>query len=342
MSPSNLISPEALVPRLGEQLVKMGLLSEAQLKQALEFQLKCAGEGQNRLLGQAIVEMGFLDRPTLDQAVTDQILSLRAALEDINRNLELRVQQRTMELEEALRRLSEINQLKANFVANVSHELRTPLTHVRGYLDLLYSEALGGLNAEQKKAVDVSLRSSLRLQSLIDDLILFSQTSRGEMTLTITGVDLGTVIKNVLDRIQPQVENHQLVLELNIAQALPPVQADQEKVGWVIAQLLDNAVKFSKPGGKVSLTVARNGENNSLVDITVADSGIGIPKDRLSEIFEPFHQLDGSPTRRYGGTGLGLALVLQIIEAHGSVIEISSEINKGTTVSFPLLITKDE
>lgn len=340
MSANTLISPEVLVPRLGEQLVKMGLLTEDQLKQALEYQRKCFNEGQRLLLGQAIVEMGFLDRPTLDRAVTDQILRLRAALEDANRNLELRVQQRTMELEEALRRLSEINQLKANFVANVSHELRTPLTHIRGYLDLLFTEALGDLNVDQKKALDVSLRSSLRLQGLIDDLILFSQASRGEMTLTIASVDVSKVIENVVARMKTRFEDNRIQLSVNVQPDLPQVQADQEKLNWVISQLLDNALKFTRPDGRVDLTVARDIDNDSLITITVADTGIGILKERISEIFEPFHQLDGSATRRYGGTGLGLTLVLQIIEAHGSLIDVRSEINKGTTVSFPLLIKK--
>src|SRR5689334_15402252 len=122
-----LISPEVLVPRLGEQLVKVGLLTEEQLKKALDYQRLRAAEGRPSLLGEAVIELGFIDRITLDRAITEQIIRLRAALEDANRNLEYRVQQRTAELEEALRKLSEINQLKANFIANVSHELRTPL-----------------------------------------------------------------------------------------------------------------------------------------------------------------------------------------------------------------------
>ena len=150
-----MISPELLVPRLGDQLVDMGLLSNEQLQQALAYQLNGMDKGQQLLLGQAIMELGFLDRATLDWAVTEQIMHLRTALEDANHNLELRVQQRTIELEEALRRLSESSQLKANIIANISHELRTPLTHVRGYLDLLYTESLGDLNSDQKKALGV-------------------------------------------------------------------------------------------------------------------------------------------------------------------------------------------
>lgn len=342
MSSNSLISPEVLIPRLGDQLVKAGLITDAQLKLALSYQRQCSSEGKPRLLGQALVEMGFIDRTTLDRAITELMLRLRAALEDANRNLEARVQQRTIELEEALRRLSETNQLKANFVANVSHELRTPLTHIRGYLDLLHTELLGPVNADQKKALDVSLRSANRLQSLIDDLILFSQASRGEMTLTLGPVELHQVVSKVITLIKPKADDHQIDLEVNVAAELPFVQADEEKLGWVISQLLDNAIKFSKPPGKVCLVVRKDVDNNNLVTITVTDTGIGIPPERIKEIFEPFHQLDGSATRRYGGTGLGLTLVRQIIEAHGSLIEVQSETDKGTTISFPLLISKAE
>jgi signal transduction histidine kinase len=342
MSSNSLISPEVLIPRLGDQLVKAGLITDEQLKQALDYQRKCSAEGKPRLLGQAVVEMGFIDRPTLDRAITELMLRLRAALEDANRNLEARVQQRTLELEEALRRLSEINQLKANFVANVSHELRTPLTHIRGYLDLLQTELLGPVNADQKKALDVSLRSVNRLQSLIDDLILFSQASRGEMTLTLGPVDLTLIASKVVALIKPKADDHQIELGVNVAADLPLVQADEEKLSWVISQLLDNAIKFSKSAGKVHLAVLKDADNNNLVTITVTDTGFGIPPERIKEIFEPFHQLDGSATRRYGGTGLGLALVRQIVEAHGSLIDVQSETDKGTTISFPLLISKAE
>jgi len=336
------ITPEVLIPRLGEQLVGMGLLTVEQLNQVLCYQRQCLDRGRQILLGQAIMELGFLDRPTLDQAVTEQIMRLRAALEDANHNLELRVQQRTMELEEALRRLSENNQLKANFVANISHELRTPLTHVRGYLDLLYTESLGELNPDQKKALGVSLQSSLRLQSLIDDLILFSQASRGQMTLSLGPVDLNKVTSNVLSRVKARADDHQLKLEILVESSLPMVQADEEKITWVVSQLLDNAIKFTNPGGMISLRIKKDPSAQNMVNVMVVDTGIGISQDRIKEIFEPFHQLDGSATRRYGGTGLGLTLVLQIIEAHGSVINVRSELDKGTIITFPLLISKAE
>ena len=339
---NNHIIPESLVPRLGEQLVEMELLTAEQLSQALGYQRQCVQRGRQIPLGQAIMELGFLDRPTLDQAVAEQILRLRSALEDANHNLELRVQQRTLELEEALRRLSDSNALKSNFVANISHELRTPLTHIRGYLDLLNAGSFGDMNPEQKRAVDLSLQGSLRLQSLIDDLILFSQSQHGQMTLAVAPVDLNKLARNMLVRYKKRAADNKLTLDVKIDPNLPTVQADEEKISWVIAQLLSNAIKFNKPGGKVSLVMVKDRAASNMVNIYVVDTGIGISKEHIKEIFEPFFQEDGSSTRRYGGTGLGLALVLQIVEAHGSIINVKSELNKGTTISFPLLITKAE
>lgn len=337
-----LISPEVLVPRLGDQLVEMGLLSYEQLIQVLEYQNRCSEQGRQLLLGQAIMELGYLDRATLDRAVTGQIQRFRTALEDANQHLELRVQQRTLELQEALLRLSENEKLKANIVANISHELRTPLLHILGYVDLLFNEALGPLTGEQRNALEVSLQAARHLQALIDNLILFSQSSRGAMTLSLKEVDLQTAISPLLERLKQRVADHNLLLDVKIDASLPIVNVDEEKILWVINQLLDNAIKFNQPGGKVFLYIIKNSSATNEVTVSVADTGIGIAPERIHEIFEPFHQLDGSTTRRYAGTGLGLTLVMQILAAHGSQINVKSEPGKGTLVTFPLQVAKAE
>jgi len=125
-------------------------------------------------------------------------------------------------------------------------------------------------------------------------------------------------------------------LNAMIDEDLPPVQADAQKIAWVLNQLVDNGVKFTPSNGRVVVNVQREGEN--LVIVSVTDTGIGIPSKHLDEIFEPFHQLDGSTTRRYGGTGLGLSLVRQIVEAHGSMLEVQSIEGRGSTFKFPLLV----
>jgi signal transduction histidine kinase len=329
------LTPEVLVPRLGEHLVQKGLIVEADLEKALAYQKKQQKAGQRCLLGDALVSLKLVDRSQLDHAVTEQIIQLRNALEDANRFLERRVKERTSELQDALHQLSEMSQMKANFVANISHELRTPLTHVKGYLELLATEALGSVNEEQKNALDVSRRAAGRLESLIESLILFSQADRGEMSLRLTPMDLNKVAGNILGYSRSKADDKSITLESEVPPDLPVVQADEEKISWAILQLLDNAIKFTASGGKVTLSF--HPESERLIMISVSDTGIGIPADKMEEIFEPFHQLDDSSTRRYGGTGLGLALVRDIISAHGSVIEVQSEVGKGSTFRFPLL-----
>lgn len=335
--PPPAISPETLVPRLGETLVKMGLLDEEQLRRVLNFQHARAAEGQPLLLGEAVVKLGLLNRPTLDRAVTEQILALRQALEDANHNLERRVEQRTAELQEALGRLSELNQLKADFISNVSHELRTPLTHLKGYVGLLGEGALGDLNQQQAEALDVCRRSTDRLQELIDDILVFSEASRGALTLQIEAVDLTQLAGAAARAAEHKARDRGIRLETDIAPGLPAVRADGPKIAWAVAQLLDNGIKYTGRGGTVSLSVQPETGSTGLVRLAVSDTGRGIPPERLEEIFEPFHQLDGSSTRRVGGTGLGLALVREIIQAHGSRIDVRSVVNSGTTFSFTLL-----
>ena len=334
------LTPEVLVPRLGEYLVHRGLITEADLRKALDHQLEKQRVGERLLLGQALMDLNLLTRKQIDQAVTEQIIQLRNALEDANRFLERRVAERTAELQDALRKLSELSQMKANFVANISHELRTPLTHVKGYLELLTTETLGPLSAEQKNALQISQRAAGRLESLIDNLILFSLAARGEMTLRLAPVNLNKVADEIISYSRTKAADRNVALTFNSRPDIPSVQADEEKISWAILQLIDNAIKFTPSGGQVTLSIEP--ESDTLIIVSVADTGIGIPASRMSEIFEPFHQLDASSTRKYGGTGLGLALVRDIVSAHGSAIEVESEEGKGTRFHFPLLaVTKN-
>lgn len=329
------LTPEMLIPRLGEYLVQKGLISEPELQRALDYQQEQVAKGNPSMLGQALMELNLLDRDALDQAITEQILQLRSALQSANRNLEQRVKERTAELNEALNRLSELSQMKANFVSNISHELRTPLTHIKGYIELLVSESLGGITEEQRHALSVSQRATTRLEGMIDDLIMFSLASRGEMSMKQEKTDIRRIVSLAVKSAMAKADERGVKIQTSIPDALPAAQADSEKIGWAINQLLDNAVKFTPSGGTVTVTLKKEGVN--LIQVTVADTGIGIPQDRMKEIFEPFHQLDGSSTRRYGGTGLGLSLVRQIVEAHGSLLDVKSVEGKGSTFKFPLL-----
>lgn len=330
------LTPEMLVPRMGEYLIRKGLISAENLQNALDYQQEAMAKGNSILLGQALIDLQLLDRAQLDQAVTEQIIQLRSALQTANRTLERRVEERTAELQKALERVSELSQLKANFVSNISHELRTPLTHIKGYIELLISESLGAITEEQRHALQVSQQSTGRLETLINDLIMFAMASRGELNIKQEDVDIERLAHLAVKSALTKAQERGVSLNTIIDENLPLVQADMQKIAWVLNQLVDNAVKFTPSNGRVVIGVKREGEN--LVIVSVTDTGIGIPSSHLDEIFEPFHQLDGSSTRRYGGTGLGLSLVRQIVEAHGSMLEVQSIEGRGSTFKIPLLV----
>lgn len=327
------LTPEILIPRLGDLLVEQGLITPSQLLDALENQRQKRLQGNSPLLGQIIVEMGLIDQNMLDQAITRQILQLQNNLIKANETLEQRVKKRTEELEIAYKKLSGLSVLKANFISNISHELRTPLTHIYGYVDLLLTNGLGELNPEQTSAMLVLKRASGRLEHLIEDLILFSTADTNKFTLDRKNFDLTPIILEVKEHFSENAKQKAIELLINQPEKNIYVNADKAKITWVINHLIDNAIKFSPTNGKISLQIE---SIPSGAKISVSDNGIGINPEKINEIFEPFHQLDGSSTRKQGGTGLGLSLAKKIIEAHGSTIEVESTPGKGSIFSFCL------
>jgi signal transduction histidine kinase len=327
------LTPEILVPRLGDYLLEKGFIRQEDLERALRVQKQKLEEGTPELLGKVLRDLKLIDSRILDQAITEQILQLHSALRQSNIQLEQRVKDRTQDLQNALEKLTELNQLKSNFIANISHELRTPLAHLKGYLDVLAEGGFGHLTPSQQNAVVILIRAELRLEHLIEDLIQFSLASKGQLALSILPVDLDQLITGCADLAARRAALSEIKLITSFPRKIPEVLGDEEKIRWVIEQLLDNALKFTPKGGTVEI---RTDVGEDRVAILVSDTGIGISQDDVEAIFEPFHQLDGSPTRRYGGTGLGLALCRRIIEAHSSSLEVDSELGRGSTFSFSL------
>lgn len=328
-----LIIQELNLPHFGEFLVHYGYLTAEKRDWALAHQKKLRAAGEDKRLGELLIETGLMTRDEIIKASIQQAQETYTQFRRAHQELQQRVAQRTAELQNALNRLTEVNQLKSNFVANVSHELRTPLSHILGYIDLL--GRLGPLNEEQLESVATIKKAAQHLKRLIDDVLSFASVERGNMVIEPEAVSAQSLVETVMQQPALTVAATKLKVETVVPPNLPSMLIDKDKITWVIAQLLDNAIKFTPEGGTVTLVFERVGE---VVQVKVTDTGIGIPPKQTAQLFEPFNQLDNSPTRRFGGTGLGLALVKRIIEAHGSKIFLQSKVGVGSTFSFTLPI----
>jgi len=204
----------------------------------------------------------------------------------------------------------------------------------------MVSESLGDVTEDQRHALEVSQKATVRLEVMIEDLIMFSMTSKGELTIKKESVDIQRLANLVINAANEKASDRDVTVHAVVEDGTSFVLADSQKIAWVLSQLLDNGIKFTPAGGRVVLGVKPEPDN--LVTLSITDTGIGIPASQIEEIFEPFHQLDDSSTRKYGGAGLGLSLVRQIVEAHGSILDVQSVEGHGTTFSFPLLISESQ
>lgn len=333
MTKKPLLKPEMLIPRLGDLLIDKELITHGALEFCLKKQGKMKSKGDTKLLGQILVEEGLIDEDTLNGVITEQILELRNALVIANQKLEERVRERTTELEVALSKLEELNQTKSRIIANLSHELLTPLNHIKGYLELLNTDSFGSLTREQSDAFKVIQKSYDKLEQLIGSLLQFSEAYQGQLSIKLSSISISDFINTPVLNTTPLAKERKITINVAIPDPPPRVMGDREKLSSVMNQLLDNAMKFTPPGGKINI-LAKPVDND--IYISVTDTGIGIPEDRVKEVFEPFHQLDESTARRYGGTGLGLAIVQRILDAHNAKYTVKSKVDQGTVFEFYL------
>ncbi|HJH29925.1 MAG TPA: response regulator [Methanosarcinaceae archaeon] len=232
------------------------------------------------------------------------------------------------ETKKAYDELKSLDKMKNDFISNVSHELKTPLVLIKGYGELMFDEKLGALNEKQKEAMGIVSRNSEQLSHLIDSLIYLTVEKAKKIELTLVPIQIVDVIKHASLNIHPIIEKKGLTITTDIPDELPKVSGDVDKLTEVIINLIDNAIKFTLAGGKITIAACKESEN---VHITVKDTGVGIPNDAISKLFDRFYQADASTTRRYGGTGLGLHIAKSIVEMHKGKIWVESEEGVGTT-----------
>ena len=242
------------------------------------------------------------------------------ALERLNSELEERVTERTSALEATTQALQEANHRKDEFLAMLAHELRNPLAPIRTAVQLLRLKELA--EPHRNRARDVIERQVEHLVNLIDDLLDVSRITRGMITLQLEPVLIGAIVARAVETARPAIDAHRHLLEIELPDELISVEGDKTRLVQVIANILHNAAKFMDDGGRIRLSVRRDGQ---YVAIKIADTGIGIAPELVPRIFELFTQVHSKSERAQGGLGIGLALVRRLTEMHGGSVSVRSE-----------------
>jgi len=232
--------------------------------------------------------------------------------------------------------LQQAEEMRRDFVANVSHELRTPLSIFRGYLETLLDDPQQP-PGELLRILEIMERHSDRLNALVEDVLSLARLESPGVELDLAEVDLAELLHSIMRDWQKRFAARQLKSHLDVPGDLPLLEADESRLQEVVYNLLDNAVKYSQPGGTISLRAAVAGDR---VRISVADQGIGIPEADLPRIFQRFYRADKARSRELGGTGLGLSIVKHIVQLHGGTVEAESAPGKGTTISVLLPVSR--
>ncbi len=296
------------------------------------------GSLRERVLATTTDEIDLLARQF--NAMVERLSTNDHTIRDLNANLETKVRVRTRQLSKSRRSLKrslakmrEYDRLKTEFFSNISHELRTPLTMILAPLERILDRQRASLPESAVNMLAMVRVNASRLLELINKLLDFSKLEAGRMQLVRGAVDLNGLVRELGGAARPLCDQRGIELALEVDPTLPPLAADKEKLDIVVSNLVSNAVKFTPAGGRVTLATKNRGAQ---VEVAVSDTGIGIKQEDFHRIFERFVQVDGSSSREFSGTGLGLSLAKEFVELHGGQIHVESELGRGTRFWFEL------
>lgn len=288
-----------------------------------------------RLVSAAIQQRNYQYLPTTSIQTKNEIGVLAHAFNQMTRELELSHEQlkaSLANLEIKNTELQHLDRLKDEFLANTSHELRTPLNGIIGIAETLIDGATGLLPKQTRFNLSLVVASGRRLSNLVNDLLDFSKIKHQDLKLQLKPIKMRVIAEIVITQSQPLIDSKALQLLNTIDYDLPSVNADENRLQQILYNLVGNAIKFTDSG---TVTIAAEVVNDDLA-ISVCDTGIGIPANKLDRIFESFEQVEGKSDRVYGGTGLGLAITKKLVELHGGQISVSSTVNLGSCFTFTL------
>lgn len=329
----DLVLVDIAIPGLDGYEVTLRLRSEERLKGVPIVAITAEG---NRNASLAVGCDGYLQKPIDARTFVDTVLGyiggLRERMPENESGEQLRLQsqrivahleQKVAELSEANRRLVELDQARKEFYRNISHELSTPMTPIVGYIKLLVDQELGPLSTPQTKALKAMDDCVQRLRNLIDNLLDVTGLETGRMRFANRTYDLVEVVGNSVQHAGASLQQKKMSLFTDLPKlGTLSAYGDPLRVRRAVDQLIDNAVKFTPEQGKVGVRVRRLASGH--FEVCVADSGPGVPRDKMDRLFEPFYQVDGSPTRSFGGTGVGLAIVKGVALGHGGDARVVS------------------
>jgi len=266
----------------------------------------------------------------------DKITEVYGIIRDVTEKnrLEQKLAEYHEQIEQAYEDLKEAHRAKTEFISNIAHELLTPLTSIKGYTELITDKKIGEINNDQKEKLQIILRNTDQLIVLIHNLSIVAELENNILELQIKSVSINETIIKILKDIQPQLEGKKISLVQDI-HTLPEIEGDEEKLATVILNLIINAIKFTPENGKIAITAVEEGDS---IKISINDTGTGIPADKLPFIFDRFHQVYGTSSRKYGGVGLGLIISKEIIGMHNGIIWAESDENGST---FNIVLPKN-
>jgi signal transduction histidine kinase/CheY-like chemotaxis protein len=269
----------------------------------------------------------YLEMEATNEELHASYLQLQSTASDLEET-QGKLQENYDVLKEMNRELARANEVKNKFLSIMSHELRTPLTVINGYLSLILDKNYGEPSPELKDILKVIKEQAKNQLGLIEDLLDLTRIESGEFRLFRQPCDTEDLLQKVIDGFRPKFQEMNIEVTVDVQKDLPLVYWDNQKMLQVFLNLVDNAIKFTPPGGWITLGARAKSE---FIEIRVSDNGIGIPKERIEQVFERFYQVDSSSTRQFGGSGLGLSIVREIIVSHRGKIFVESEEGKGTT-----------
>ncbi|HET6206001.1 MAG TPA: ATP-binding protein, partial [Terracidiphilus sp.] len=273
----------------------------------------------------------------LGESFNRMITALAASQEEIRQYQELleeRIRQRTQELEKAMHGALAASQAKSEFLANISHELRTPMNGLLGMLDLVLDSHVGG---EQREQVEIAQRCAYSLLDLLNDILDLSKIEAGRMILEEVPFNLRSVAEDCARAQGAKAQQKGVELRFEYIGDITNATGDPLRLRQIVANLLSNAIKFTEKGWvsvRQSVSARADGKLNMVLD--VADTGAGIPAEKVPLIFEKFTQADSSISRKYGGTGLGLAITKRLVELQGGQIRVESRVGRGSTFTVEI------